>query len=76
MSCPYHANTTLVAQVSLEEVSQGGKIGPFTFVWTRLVTVSPHLREAWSEKKEQPVFCYRSVFSLGFLSQVGRCNKY
>ena len=47
MSCPYHANTTLVAQVSLEEVSQGGKIGPFTYVWTRLLTVSPHLREAW-----------------------------
>ena len=64
MSCPYHANTMLVAQVSPEEVSQGGKIGPFTFVGTCLLTISPHPREGWSEKKKKNCLCFvTGVFS-------------
>lgn len=63
MSCPYHANTMLVAQVSPEEVSQGGKIGPFTFVWIHLLTISPHPREVWSEKKKNCLCFVTEAFS-------------
>ena len=67
MSCPYHANTMLVAQVSPEEVSQGGKIGPFTFGWTHLLTIGPHSREGWSEKKRIACVLLQKRFLPWFL---------
>ena len=51
MCCPYHASTMLMAQVSPEEVSQQGKIGPSPLVWTPLLTISRHPRESWAGKK-------------------------